>query len=156
MKRAILLSIILIPFFVAAQVAGRVVTRDNKGVPFATVAVKNSGLGTTADSLGYFSISGIQKFPATLVITFAGFEREEKIVQANNTNDIVIRLESLFQTDTVVITSRRRRELLQDVPIPISVVSGAQIEHAGAFNVNRVKELVPSVQLYTSNPRNTG
>ena len=26
----------------------------------------------------------------------------------------------------------------------------------GAFNVNRVKEFVPSVQLYTSNPRNTG
>src|SRR5690606_9319029 len=33
---------------------------------------------------------------------------------------------------------------------------GAKIEDAGAFNVNLVKELVPSVQLYTSNPRNTG
>jgi iron complex outermembrane receptor protein len=30
------------------------------------------------------------------------------------------------------------------------------VEDAGAFNVNRVKEFVPSVQLYTSNPRNTG
>ena len=156
MKRAILLSLILAPLFLVAQVTGRIITRDNKGVPFASVAVKNTGLGTTADSLGYFSISGIQKFPATLVVTFAGFEREEKVVQSNNTNDIVILLQSLFQTDTVVITSRRRRELLQDVPIPISVVSGAQIENAGAFNVNRVKELVPSVQLYTSNPRNTG
>src|SRR6478609_3975364 len=156
MKRAILLSILLIPFFVFAQVTGRVVTRDNKGVPYATVAVKNTGIGTTADSLGYFSISGIQKFPFTLVVTFAGFEREEKVVQSNNSSDIVILLQSLFQRDTVVITSRRRRELLQDVPIPISVVSGAQIENAGAFNVNRVKELVPSVQLYSSNPRNTG
>src|SRR6478736_5464132 len=156
MKRAILLSIILIPFFVAAQVTGRVVTRDNKGVPYATVAVKNSGIGTTADSLGYFSISGIQKFPFTLVVTFAGFEREEKVVQSNNTSDIVILLQSLFQRDTVVITSRRRRELLQDVPIPISVVSAAQIENAGAFNINSVKLLVASVQLYTSNPRNTG
>ncbi len=46
--------------------------------------------------------------------------------------------------------------MLQDVPIPISVISGAQVEDAGAFNVNRVKEFVPSLQLYTSNPRNTG
>jgi len=46
--------------------------------------------------------------------------------------------------------------VLQDVPIPISVISGAQVEDAGAFNVNRVKEFVPSLQLYTSNPRNTG
>jgi hypothetical protein len=44
----------------------------------------------------------------------------------------------------------------QDVPIAISVISGAQAEETGAFNVNRLKELVPSVQLYTSNPRNTG
>jgi iron complex outermembrane receptor protein len=113
-------------------------------------------LEPTADSLGYFTISGITKFPITLVVSFTGFEREEKVVQANNASDIIIRLQALFQRDTVVITSRRRRELLQDVPIPISVIGGGQIDNAGAFNVNRVKELVPSVQLYSSNPRNTG
>src|SRR5690606_1454354 len=51
--------------------------------------------------------------------------------------------------------SRRRSEVLQNVPIPISVVTGSKIEDAGAFNVNRLKELIPSVQLYSSNPRNT-
>ena len=61
-----------------------------------------------------------------------------------------------IKVDTVVITSRRRREVLQDVPIPVSVIRGSQVDDAGAFNVNRVKEFVPSVQLYTSNPRNTG
>ncbi|HXR82200.1 MAG TPA: TonB-dependent receptor plug domain-containing protein, partial [Saprospiraceae bacterium] len=33
---------------------------------------------------------------------------------------------------------------------------GKQLDEAGAFNVNRVKEFVPTVQLYSSNPRNTG
>lgn len=55
----------------------------------------------------------------------------------------------------VVITSRRRLETAQSVPIAISVITGKQAEDAGAFNVNRLKELVPSVQLYSSNPRNT-
>ena len=54
------------------------------------------------------------------------------------------------------LPTRRRKEAVQDVPIPISVVTGKLIADAGAFNVNRVKELVPSVQLYSSNPRNTG
>src|SRR5690606_7954920 len=58
--------------------------------------------------------------------------------------------------DEIVVTSRRRTEVLQEVPIPVSVVGSTQIEQSGAFNVNRVKELIPSVQLYTSNPRNTG
>jgi iron complex outermembrane receptor protein len=35
------------------------------------------------------------------------------------------------------------------------VVTGKQAEQAGAFNVNRVKELIPS-GLYLLNPRNTG
>ncbi len=35
------------------------------------------------------------------------------------------------------------------------MVGGAQVEATGSFNVNRLKELVPTVQLYSSNPRNT-
>jgi len=55
-----------------------------------------------------------------------------------------------------VTAARRREEAAQDVPIPISIVDGDLITEAGAFNVNRVKELIPTVQLYSSNPRNTG
>src|SRR5688572_19593408 len=59
--------------------------------------------------------------------------------------------------DVVSVTgARRREEAVQDVPIPVSVVDGELITESGAFNVNRVKELIPSVQLYSSNPRNTG
>jgi len=55
-----------------------------------------------------------------------------------------------------LVTARRRQESAQDIPIPFSVVGGGLVADAGAFNVNRLKELVPSVQLYSSNPRNTG
>jgi iron complex outermembrane receptor protein len=57
--------------------------------------------------------------------------------------------------DEITVTARRRQEAAQEVPIPVSVVSGELISDAGAFNVNRVKELIPTVQLYSSNPRNT-
>ncbi len=56
----------------------------------------------------------------------------------------------------VVVTSRRRKETVQESPIPVSVVTGVRVAEAGAFNVNRLKELIPTVQLYSSNPRNTG
>src|SRR5690349_15399922 len=119
MKIAILLSIALLPFIVNAQVKGRVVTANDDGIPFATITVKNTAIATTADSLGYFSVNGIENFPVTLVVTFSGFEPEQKVVRENNTGNVIIRLQALFKTDTIVITSRRRRELLQDVPIPI-------------------------------------
>ena len=58
-------------------------------------------------------------------------------------------------TEGVVVTARRVEEVAQEVPIPLSVVSGELVESAGAFNVNRLKELVPTVQFYSTNPRNS-
>ena len=156
MKRRLLLSVLLFPIVAFSQFTGRVVNDKNKGVPFATILLKGSTLGTNSDSTGYFSLSTDNKLPFTLVISSTGFVPQELIVRNNNVNNVLIQLQSLYQTDTIIITSRRRREVLQDVPIPISVVTGALVEDAGAFNVNRLKELVPSVQLYSSNPRNTG
>ena len=57
--------------------------------------------------------------------------------------------------EEITVSARRREEAAQDVPIPVSVVSGQVISEVGAFTVNRIKELVPTVQLYSSNPRNT-
>lgn len=37
----------------------------------------------------------------------------------------------------------------------MSVVSGELVSEAGAFNVNRLKELIPTVQFYSTNPRNS-
>ena len=58
-------------------------------------------------------------------------------------------------TEGVVVTARRVEEAVQEVPIPVSVLSGELVASAGAFNVNRVKELIPTVQFYSSNPRNS-
>lgn len=55
----------------------------------------------------------------------------------------------------IVVTARRRAETAQDVPIAISVVGGDQIDSTGAFNVGRLQQLAPTVQFYSSNPRNS-
>ncbi len=57
--------------------------------------------------------------------------------------------------EQVTVTARRVEEEIQSVPIPVSVVSGEVVEKAAAFNVNRLKELIPTVQFYSSNPRNS-
>ncbi|GGE09701.1 TonB-dependent receptor [Polymorphobacter glacialis] len=55
----------------------------------------------------------------------------------------------------ILVTARRRSEAVQDVPLAVSVVGGAQIESTGAFNISRLVQLQPTVQFNTSNPRNT-
>ena len=55
----------------------------------------------------------------------------------------------------IIVTARRRRETVQDVPIAISVVGGEHLDNTGSFNVGRLQQLTPTLQYYSSNPRNT-
>ncbi len=57
--------------------------------------------------------------------------------------------------DDIVVTARRRTESAQSVPIAVSVVGGDHIDNTGSFNVGRLQQLTPTLQYYSSNPRNT-
>ena len=58
--------------------------------------------------------------------------------------------------DDLVVTARRRVETAQQVPIAISVADAATINSTGSFNVGRLQQLTPTLQFYSSNPRNSG
>ncbi len=57
--------------------------------------------------------------------------------------------------ETITVTARRVTEDLQDVPIPVSVLTEDFIAETGALNVGRLREIVPTLQFYSTNPRNT-
>jgi iron complex outermembrane receptor protein len=59
------------------------------------------------------------------------------------------------QTRDIMVTARRRSESAQDIPIAVSVLDAKQLDETGAFNVNRLQQLAPTLQFYSSNPRNT-
>lgn len=155
-----LLVIVPLVFLAQAAFAQAVITgsvKDSDGAPLvgATIVVKGTSTHAIADLNGAFSLKAPQQFPFTLVIGSVGFRQQEIefFELSDEPVDVVLNIDNVLSE--VVVTARRRSETAQEVPIPIAVVGGPVVENAGAFNVNRVKELVPTVQLYSSNPRNT-
>lgn len=62
---------------------------------------------------------------------------------------------ALREGDRVIVTARRVEEDVQNVPIPVAVLSDDFLADTGAFNAGKITQLVPSVQFYSTNPRNT-
>jgi iron complex outermembrane receptor protein len=137
-----------------ANLKGIVVDKDNQEpLTGVTVSIKGTTNGAVTDINGEFNLNTGQVLPFTLIVRSIGYKPLEYLA---TTKDVKIELSSdEASLQEVVVTSRRRAELVQEVPIPITTIRGVAIEDAGAFNVNRLKELVPTVQLYASNPRNT-
>lgn len=108
-------------------------------------------------------IKKITKTTASLAFLFSFTESRAQTNTGQSTPPAIDAEQELYIADTafsselseMVVSSRRRKEKVQNIPIPIAVVGGVTVAEAGAFNVNRLKELVPTVQLYSSNPRNT-
>ncbi|WP_406845394.1 TonB-dependent receptor [Flavobacterium soyae] len=140
----------------AQNIEGVVTTNENIPLEAVNVVVKGTTNSAVTDNSGKFTIDSKGRLPFTLLIQYVGFTTAEIEVTSIPVNPIQVALKEENELIEVVVSSRRRIEKVQDVPIAISVITGKQAEQTGAFNVNRIKELVPSVQLYSSNPRNTG
>lgn len=140
--------------FAQQTISGNVQTREKSPINAASITVKGTDKTFITDSLGNFTITSPISTPFTLQVSSVGYIKKEIVVKdIHKPIDITLDLnDNLYE---VVITSRRRSETAQSVPIPITVIGGTHVADAGAFNVERLKELVPSVQFYSSTPRNT-
>jgi iron complex outermembrane receptor protein len=156
----------LIPSVAAGQtattgIAG--VVRDQTGavLPGATIRAVSETTGaaveTTSDGQGSYRSAAIASGGYRIETVLDGFETDVRrvVVEPNQTLTVDIALATARFSQSVVVTARRVEELAQEVPIPVSVVRGDIVADAGAFNVNRLKELIPTVQFYSSNPRNS-
>jgi len=138
--------------------------RDSSGarIPGATIRIVNAETSAStfavSDGEGSYRIAGLAPGRYTVEVRLDGFESVDRQVvlaaeQAAAPVDIALTPSRLGES--VVVTARRVEETAQEVPIPLSVVDGRLASDSGAFNVNRLKELVPTVQFYSTNPRNS-
>ncbi|MDR7132531.1 iron complex outermembrane receptor protein [Algoriphagus sp. 4150] len=159
MKNHLLITFSLLLWLTQAKAQSTIdgIILDSENLPLigATVLIKGTNNYTITNENGEFSLKAPGSFPAKLQINFVAFKEYIQELSEIPKNPLSVTLENDAELAEVLITARRRSEEVQKVPIPISVVGGPKLEESGSFNVNRIKELVPTVQLYSSNPRNT-
>jgi iron complex outermembrane recepter protein len=165
-RRIVVAIVALLPAVAVAQVPVGTLTgivRDSSGgaIPGATVRIVNVSTGAAIDAVtdveGAYRTTALPAGRYRVEASLQGFEAavRETTLDSSRPVTIDVTLTPSRLSEAVVVTARRIEETAQEVPIPVSVVQGRLVDEAGAFNVNRLKELLPTVQFYSTNPRNS-
>jgi iron complex outermembrane receptor protein len=139
------------------------VVKDSSGgvLPGALVKIvsdaTSAGTDLVAQQDGSYRSEPMAVGTYRVAASLDGFETVERRITlgAGQTVESDFTLSPARFSQSVVVTARRVEEVAQDVPIPVSVLKGDLVSDAGAFNVNRLREMIPTVQFYSTNPRNS-
>ena len=132
-------------------VTGKVIDKDGKEVPFASVKVKGSTNGVSADANGVYSIR--VKNGDVLTISGAGFKTVDVAVE--NQTSLLTSLEGSTTgeiKEVVVTTALNRRVNAKSLGIPITTVGGEDLTRVKAVNVqNGLTAKVAGLSIISTN-----
>jgi iron complex outermembrane receptor protein len=125
MKQVIvLLAFVILSWQADAQfsITGNVRDVEGNDLAGANVSIKSTFLGTSTDPKGLFRLNGLKSGEYTVIVSYVGFNAEEKkiILNGNIRLEFVLRQSALMGEEVVVSAVRAS----QNTPTTFSLVSG--------------------------------
>lgn len=140
MNKVILLILLLTTAFIKAQtITGKITTSKGEVLPFASITIKNSDIGTNADENGKFTFENVKNKKATLIASFTGFISSQKQIKisANKKNIINFSLtEHAELLDQVTVTGTRTDRRSTKNPVIVNVINSETLANVQACNLS--------------------
>ncbi len=122
-------------------IKGRVVNQAGTALGGSTVVLQSIGHGTVCNADGTFRLANPISLPDTLVITHVGYQPAIKAFDAENI-DIgpltIMLIEATEALGEVVVTATRTERSIDNIPMPVQLVSEEQIERIGSLRLDEV------------------
>ena len=141
MKRIILISMLLVATIdtKAQQIKGRVVeilpTGEESPLPGANVVWDGTTIGSTSNEQGFYLINEPESYPATMVVTFIGYQSYKKEIKEWGNYDIV--LESSVKISQVEVKGKVNTTQVSTLdPINIQTILTGELEKAACCNLS--------------------
>jgi outer membrane receptor for ferrienterochelin and colicins len=122
-------------------IKGKVVADSlQQPVEYAMVYLKGTAVGTVSDDAGLFALQSIKPGTYTLVFSHISFHTVEQtvVIESDNILELTIRTTSKPNETEVVITGTQTEKDIQDSPIPVTVITEAQIKQMGSMRLSDV------------------
>jgi len=136
-----------------AHVTGHVTdSKTGEHLPFVSIVVKGTMLGTTTDATGHFLLVNAPVGEQTLVASFVGYESLEQAVTIIADKTIEVKFELHQQTlelPEVVVTASRSETNRREAATVVNTLSSRSFELTGATNTANVLNFLPGLRVET-------
>lgn len=145
---AVLMMYACMAFTQQREVTGKITGKDGAPIPFATVQIKGSNKGTTADVNGAFKLP-IDANEAVLVITSVGYVQKEVTAAAGASFNISLD-PAEKELEEVVVTALGIKREKKSLGYAVQEVKGDQLQHNKDNVVSALSGKVAGVQITNS------
>lgn len=124
--------------------------KTQEHIPYSTIRVKGTNIGTTADGSGHFKIANLPIGKCIIIAQSIGYKTQEKEVymEAGKAVEVFFELEEdVLNLEQVVVTATRTEHYLKDVPVRTEIISAKAIENKNACNLYQALEGTPGVRV---------
>ena len=119
-------------------------------IPYVTITVKGTRLGTTTDGTGHFKLANLPLGKCIIAAQFLGYKTQEKEVfmEKGKAIELFFELEEdVMDLEQVVVTGTRTKHYVKDVPIRTEVITAKSIENKNAANLYEALEGTPGIRV---------
>lgn len=123
----------------AQSIQGIVENEKGELLGEAHIYIKENGKTVITDAAGEFEINleGIQDDVINLVVTRLGYQPADVSATAGEYVEVVLK-NAIYDSGTMVITATRTQRDIEEVSIPVSVVSDEEIEQIGSTRLSDI------------------
>jgi len=141
------------------QVEGVVVSSDGEPLPGATVQIVERAQGTTTGASGQFDIGSVPEGSHVLTVRFVGYRPAEQSITVRAGEVTTVRIELTARDvalEGIVVTSQKRVQRVQDVPVAITAYNGDFLDDLGISQADELSSYVPGLEVQLQSPNNPG
>jgi len=143
-KKIIIIAIVLVANLnsIAQNISGIVVelaedeNNNQQPISFANILWEGTTIGSVSDKDGYFSISEPEKYPATLLVYFVGYQKYTKKIEKSDFYKIELVEGVRIGTDVVVKGKVNTTKISTLDPINTQTLTACELEKAACCNLS--------------------
>lgn len=119
-------------------------------IPYATIMVKGTNMGTVADGTGHFKLVHLPIGKNTIIARAIGYQQQEIEVdiRRGEVKSVIFQLkEDILNLQEIVVTGTRSEHSLKDVPVRTELITSRSLEIKNANTLYQALEGIPGVRV---------